>query len=302
MANDDPKALERALSAIVKDMIANGPKEVGVAASKLEIPVPRSDTAAVAIVKGGGPSVLEWITTVKKQLAPHADKVPVPVIQGIAKVFPPAGAAVPILKYIQTTPPAKGSASAAAVVPAPSQIFIIPINAAAEAPAPEPVNPQVKALQRTAVRLAQFCRTHPALALLVAYGLYRARNVPGNTKDFEVFLFEVLEKLDDEDPFADEGESHADNPTEVGTSEYIHIRIQQRNGRKTLTTLQGLPTQYDAKKLLKAFKKEFACNGTLVEDEKMGKVIQLQGDQRAKISNFLVENGLEKSTIKVHGF
>lgn len=47
---------------------------------------------------------------------------------------------------------------------------------------------------------------------------------------------------------------------------------------------------------------EFACNGTLVDDEKMGQVIQLQGDQRAKISNFLSENGIEKSTIKVHGF
>jgi translation initiation factor 1 len=34
----------------------------------------------------------------------------------------------------------------------------------------------------------------------------------------------------------------------------------------------------------------------------MGKVIQLQGDQRAKISNFLIENGMEKSSIKVHGF
>ena len=112
--------------------------------------------------------------------APHADKVPVPVVQGIAKVFPPAGAAVPILKYIQTPPPSKGSGSAAAAVPAASQIYIIPITTVTEAPAPEPVNPQVEALRRTAVRLAQFCRTHPLLALLVAYGLYRARNVPGN--------------------------------------------------------------------------------------------------------------------------
>lgn len=53
---------------------------------------------------------------------------------------------------------------------------------------------------------------------------------------------------------------------------------------------------------MKAFKKEFACNGTLVDDEKMGQVIQLQGDQRAKILAFLVENGLQKSSIKVHGF
>ncbi|KAF8894683.1 eukaryotic translation initiation factor 1 [Infundibulicybe gibba] len=104
------------------------------------------------------------------------------------------------------------------------------------------------------------------------------------------------------DPFADEGDPLGDNQDVGSQADYIHIRIQQRNGRKTLTTLQGLPKQYDSKKLLKAFKKEFACNGTLVEDEKMGQVIQLQGDQRVKISTFLTENGIEKSTIKVHGF
>jgi translation initiation factor 1 len=78
--------------------------------------------------------------------------------------------------------------------------------------------------------------------------------------------------------------------------------------------------EYDAKKLLKAFKKvscgftvalsvhtklpiqEFACNGTLVDDEEAGQVIQLQGDQRTKISNFLVEEGISRNTIKVHGF
>ncbi|KAK1232272.1 Eukaryotic translation initiation factor eIF-1 [Marasmius sp. AFHP31] len=121
-----------------------------------------------------------------------------------------------------------------------------------------------------------------------------------------------MQNLNSIDPFAEEdlgGETQ-----DVGSqSDYIHIRIQQRNGRKTLTTLQGLPKQYDPKKLLKAFKKvqqqhfeslraEFACNGTLVEDEKMGEVIQLQGDQRAKINAFLTDNGIERSTIKVHGF
>lgn len=45
--------------------------------------------------------------------------------------------------------------------------------------------------------------------------------------------------------------------------------------------------EYDPKKLLKAFKKEFACNGTIVDDEELGQIIQLQGDQRQKISMFL---------------
>ncbi|KXN82582.1 Eukaryotic translation initiation factor eIF-1, partial [Leucoagaricus sp. SymC.cos] len=104
------------------------------------------------------------------------------------------------------------------------------------------------------------------------------------------------------DPFADEGDPLAETEDVGSQADYIHIRIQQRNGRKTLTTLQGLSKNYDMKKLLKTFKKEFACNGTVVDDEKMGQVIQLQGDQRAKISNFLIENGMDRSTIKVHGF
>jgi len=110
-----------------------------------------------------------------------------------------------------------------------------------------------------------------------------------------------VQNLNAFDPFADEGDPLA-SAEDVGNQQNIHIRIQQRNGRKTLTTLQGLPREYDAKKLLKAFKKEFACNGTLVDDEAMGQVIQLQGDQRAKISTFLTEEGIPRNTIKVHGF
>ncbi|KAI0046703.1 eukaryotic translation initiation factor SUI1 [Auriscalpium vulgare] len=115
-----------------------------------------------------------------------------------------------------------------------------------------------------------------------------------------------VQNLNTFDPFADEADPRGNprgNSQDVGSQQdYIHIRIQQRNGRKTLTTLQGLPKEYDAKKLLKAFKKEFACNGTLVEDEAMGQVIQLQGDQRTKISTFLTEEGIPRTTIKLHGF
>ena len=48
---------------------------------------------------------------------------------------------------------------------------------------------------------------------------------------------------------------------------------------------------------------EFACNGTLVEDEEAGQVIQLQGDQRLKLKSFLEnEEIVPANTIKVHGF
>lgn len=62
-----------------------------------------------------------------------------------------------------------------------------------------------------------------------------------------------IENLQRYDPFADAGDEpstpQSATPKEATTAKskttiadgYIHIRIQQRNGRKTLTTLQGLP-------------------------------------------------------------
>ncbi|MCJ1332994.1 Eukaryotic translation initiation factor eIF-1 [Thelotrema lepadinum] len=104
-------------------------------------------------------------------------------------------------------------------------------------------------------------------------------------------------------PFADADEETGETNQ---SQNYIHIRIQQRNGRKTLTTVQGLPKKFDQKKILKVIKKKFACNGTIVNDTEMGEVIQLQGDQRKDVKEFLVDkkDGLEldAKTIKVHGF
>ena len=56
------------------------------------------------------------------------------------------------------------------------------------------------------------------------------------------------------DPFADAagGESGGGKKD---SKEYVHIRVQQRNGKKCLTTVQGLDTSFDYKKILKALKK-----------------------------------------------
>lgn len=101
------------------------------------------------------------------------------------------------------------------------------------------------------------------------------------------------------DPFAD---ANADN-SGAGSKEYVHIRIQQRNGRKSLTTVQGLKKEFSYNKILKDLKKEFCCNGTVVQDPELGQVIQLQGDQRKNVSTFLVQAGIvKKEHIKIHGF
>uniref|UniRef100_A0A4W4G8F0 SUI1 domain-containing protein n=1 Tax=Electrophorus electricus TaxID=8005 RepID=A0A4W4G8F0_ELEEL len=63
----------------------------------------------------------------------------------------------------------------------------------------------------------------------------------------------AIQNLQTFDPFADA--TKGDDRLPAGTEDYIHIRIQQRNGRKTLTTVQGIADDYDKKKLVKAFKK-----------------------------------------------
>jgi len=108
-----------------------------------------------------------------------------------------------------------------------------------------------------------------------------------------------IQNLKTFDPFAD-----ANKADDQGVQDgLIHVRIQQRNGRKTLTTVQGISDNYDKKKIVKACKKEFACNGTVVEHPEYGEVMQLQGDQRNNICQFLVKIGIAKpEQLKVHGF
>ncbi|KAJ2781738.1 Eukaryotic translation initiation factor eIF-1 [Coemansia javaensis] len=83
---------------------------------------------------------------------------------------------------------------------------------------------------------------------------------------------------------------------------HIHIRIQQRNGRKWITYLEGLPSQFDLKRMLKYFTKAFACQGTVVKDKSDNKFIRLSGDQRVKLHEFLVGEGIAgDKNIHVHG-
>jgi translation initiation factor 1 len=70
---------------------------------------------------------------------------------------------------------------------------------------------------------------------------------------------------------------------------YVHIRIQQRNGRKSITTVTGLSKALDLKRIMKAIKKTNGCNGTLLKDEDTRtEVLQFQGDQRDPIEKFLL--------------
>ena len=52
-----------------------------------------------------------------------------------------------------------------------------------------------------------------------------------------------IENLKGFDPFADAAKGDDDSVQDG----LVHVRIQQRNGRKTLTTVQGLSKEYDLK-------------------------------------------------------
>jgi translation initiation factor 1 len=87
----------------------------------------------------------------------------------------------------------------------------------------------------------------------------------------------------------------------------IHIRIQQRNGRKCITTVQGLEDDLDLKRICKAMKKAFNCNGSISADAEMGEVVQLQGDQRQNVREWLTENEIVSKAeaddrLVIHGF
>eukprot|EP00668_Euglena_longa_P047874 GGOE01064862.1.p2 GENE.GGOE01064862.1~~GGOE01064862.1.p2 ORF type:complete len:122 (+),score=18.34 GGOE01064862.1:32-367(+) len=108
-----------------------------------------------------------------------------------------------------------------------------------------------------------------------------------------------LVNLQVRDPFADDL-GDAQGGKAAGN---VHIRVQQRNGRKCITTVQGLNKELDLKLILKEIKKNFCCNGSIVQDAELGTIIQLQGDQRDNISKFLISEGLcDKEKLKIHGF
>lgn len=83
----------------------------------------------------------------------------------------------------------------------------------------------------------------------------------------------------------------------------IHLRSQQRNGRKCITIIQGLDEELDEKKILKYLKKTFQCNGCISVDDEYGKIIQLSGDQKENVKKFLIDQEIyNEENIVVHGY
>mmetsp|Transcript_21982 Transcript_21982/g.32665 ORF Transcript_21982/g.32665 Transcript_21982/m.32665 type:complete len:172 (-) Transcript_21982:629-1144(-) len=103
-------------------------------------------------------------------------------------------------------------------------------------------------------------------------------------------------------PNTDAFEDAADGKN-TASADKVHVRVQQRNGRKCITTVAGLADDLDIKRICKAFKKNFSCNGAVQKDEESGEVIQLSGDQRTNVKEFLVDQEIcHGDAVVLHGF
>ena len=115
---------------------------------------------------------------------------------------------------------------------------------------------------------------------------------------FKFFIFKKmdLDNLNKKDAFEDVYKDAG------GNSCPVHIRIQSRNRRKNILTIQGLDDDLDLKKICKYFRKNLQCNGAIVNDKEHGNIIQLQGDHRVAVKNFLIGQEICNSEqVIVHG-
>lgn len=107
-------------------------------------------------------------------------------------------------------------------------------------------------------------------------------------------IFNDINNFDFED-----GAETADN---LKLLDSVHIRIQQRTGKKVITIIQGLDSKISHKDLIKKFKTMYACGGHIAQDKEFGEVIQLTGDQRFKVRDYLLDNSLvEADKVELHG-
>ncbi|CAI9760419.1 unnamed protein product [Fraxinus pennsylvanica] len=81
--------------------------------------------------------------------------------------------------------------------------------------------------------------------------------------------------------------------SEPGPKKYVYIIKQERNGKECLTLVLDLWKRNISEKLvLKEFKKEWSCNGKVAWNKTYGWVVQIEGDHRNNMYNFLGKSGI----------
>ena len=72
----------------------------------------------------------------------------------------------------------------------------------------------------------------------------------------------------------------------------VHIRVQQRNGRKCITTVSNLNQHINFETVIKYAKERWGCSGVVIPSHEKGKILQLQGNLAEALTEFLVTERL----------
>jgi translation initiation factor 1 len=85
----------------------------------------------------------------------------------------------------------------------------------------------------------------------------------------------------------------------------IHIRYQ-KIGPRALTIVEGLDDDLDQRRIAKAMAKSFSCSTSIHKNKGGDDIIQLQGDQREYVVEWLIAQEIltekeKKERVIVHG-
>lgn len=84
--------------------------------------------------------------------------------------------------------------------------------------------------------------------------------------------------------------------------EPIHIYLAKRKSRKHMTKITNIQSN-NILDISKQIRKDLSCSATVMDDDKLGKIIQIQGNFCEKIVSFLTTNNIVTiENIKLHGF
>ncbi len=72
----------------------------------------------------------------------------------------------------------------------------------------------------------------------------------------------------------------------------IKVRTVRRRFGKIVTTVNGIEKDANIQELGKEMKRQFACGGTIKDDE-----IELQGNHLKKVKDFLIKKGFKEELI-----
>lgn len=86
----------------------------------------------------------------------------------------------------------------------------------------------------------------------------------------------------------------------------IHVRFQ-KTGPRSITIVEGLDDDLDQPRISRAMRKVFKCSSSIQKDKDGNDVIQLQGDHRTNVRDWLLAQEIIttkdlKERLVIHGF